>query len=397
VTPLANDTSFAATTAWRAIPSRDGGLVVTHQRALETTVDPGVDVGADLNPGGVTGSTGYGSRFTPCGSIVQGTMTTVTSEGTVVTHAAIPSVGLPVDAAVSPTGLVAIANGSYDPTAPIKVFSTPLELVAPPAQDSPSNCGNTGFVSGIEGTITSVTYDSAGNLLALMREPSVLFVYDEAMTATSLALGGADVKDTGHTLFHADSSTGIACASCHAEGGDDGHVWNFLGIGQRRTQALDVGLEGTAPFHWDGDLASFDDLVHDVLEHRMGGPLESPEHIAALERTVYGFRRRPPARDAGDESALRGKVLFESEDIGCATCHTGPTLTKGETADIGRGATMQIPSLVGIASRPPYMHDGCATTLLGRFDPACGGSEHGHTELLDDAALADLISYLETL
>jgi hypothetical protein len=43
------------------------------------------------------------------------------------------------------------------------------------------------------------------------------------------------------------------------------------------------------------------------------------------------------------------------------------------------------------------MHDGCAKTLLDRFDPACGGTEHGHPELLDEAGLADLIAYLETL
>jgi hypothetical protein len=399
VTPLANDASIAATTAWRAIRALDGGLLVTHQRALDTPIDTGADVGADFIPGGggFGSGGGYGNRFDPCASIVMGTMTTATPEGTVLTHATIRTVALPVDVAISPTGLIAVANGAHDATAPVKGFSTPLEIVQPPIQDHPGDCGGGTFVSGINGTVTAVTYDADGQLLALQREPSALWIYDETYAKREIALGGADVTDTGHTLFHADSSTGIACVSCHAEGGDDGHVWSFLGIGQRRTQPLDVGLEGTAPFHWDGDLPSFGDLVHDVLERRMGGPVESPEHVAALERTVFGFRRRPPVRDANDESALRGKALFESEEIGCATCHEGPTLGNTESADIGKGATMQVPSLVGIASRPPYMHDGCATTLLGRFDPACGGSQHGHAELLDEAGLTDLISYLETL
>ena len=397
VTPLADEPSLAATTAWRAIRALDGGLLVTHQRALSTPIDTGADIGADLIPRGGSAA-GYGNRFDPCAPIVMGTMTTATPEGTVATHATIPTAALPVDVAISPTGLIAVANGAHDATAPMRGFSAPLEIIQPPIQDHPGDCGGGGiFTSGINGTVTAVAYDTDGNLLALQREPSVLWVFDENYIAKTLSLGGPSAMDTGHTLFHADSSTGIACASCHAEGGDDGHVWNFLGIGQRRTQPLDVGLEGTAPFHWNGDLASFGDLVHDVLERRMGGPLESPEHIAALERTVYGFRRRPPTRDAADESALRGKALFESEAVGCATCHEGPTLGNTESADIGKGALMQVPSLVGIASRPPYMHDGCATTLAGRFDPVCGGDKHGHAELLDGAGLADLISYLETL
>ena len=41
VTPLADDAGFAATTAWRAVASPSGELVVTHQRALESAIDVG--------------------------------------------------------------------------------------------------------------------------------------------------------------------------------------------------------------------------------------------------------------------------------------------------------------------------------------------------------------------
>ena len=59
--------------------------------------------------------------------------------------------------------------------------------------------------------------------------------------------------DTGHLIFHANAGGGLACASCHAEGNDDGRVWNFTCEGPRRTQSLHVGLRGTEPFHWSGD------------------------------------------------------------------------------------------------------------------------------------------------
>ena len=122
-----------------------------------------------------------------------------------------------------------------------------------------------------------------------------------------IPLGGEDVTDTGHDIFHADTGSGIACASCHAEGTDDGHVWNFTDLGPRRTQSLDVGLEGMAPFHWDGTLPSFGHLVHEVFQRRMGGPEETAERITALEKYVYGLERRPPLR-AYDEAAERGKA-----------------------------------------------------------------------------------------
>jgi cytochrome c peroxidase len=102
-------------------------------------------------------------------------------------------------------------------------------------------------------------------------------------------------------------------------------------------------------------------------------------------------------RAINDEAVARGKALFESGEIGCASCHTGPKLTTGGTTDIGKGAPKQVPSLIGVSVRAPYMHDGCAATLRDRFDPACGGTKHGRPELLDAAGLDDLIRYLETL
>ena len=53
--------------------------------------------------------------------------------------------------------------------------------------------------------------------------------------------------------------------------------------------------------------------------------------------------------------------------------------------------------LIGIAYRKPLMHDGCAQDLHARFDPSCGGAQHGKTSELSEAEIADLIAYLETL
>jgi mono/diheme cytochrome c family protein len=409
-TPLAG-TDLAATTAWRAVPTPDGDLLIAHQRALTTPVgisDPGSGgaSGAAGTGGAPSGgadprtSSGYGSAFDPCSSIVQGTTSTASPDGTIVTSQTLPGVGLPVDVAVSNSGLVAIANGSF--VADTVAFSSADSIsIFPRASLSsvPQSCGRTAdlFIE-MNSTTTALAFDSSGRLFAQTRNPSRIHVYEANWAIGVIELGGADVSDTGHEIFHADTGGGVACASCHAEGTDDGHVWNFTSLGLRRTQPLDVGLEGLAPFHWDGELASFTDLVHEVFERRMGGPIESNERIAALEHFVYGLKRRPPVRPADDAAALRGKALFESTEIECASCHTGPKLTNGETKDIGRGFPgLQVPSLIGVSTRTPLMHDGCAATLRDRFDPVCGGTLHGHAELLDDAELDDLVAYLETL
>ena len=93
----------------------------------------------------------------------------------------------------------------------------------------------------------------------------------------------------------------------------------------------------------------------------------------------------------------RGKALFESEEVGCATCHNGPRLSNNTTVEIGKGKPTQVPSLLGIRYRAPFMHDGCASTLADRFDDACGGTAHGDVSQLDDAEIADLVAYMDSL
>ena len=48
------------------------------------------------------------------------------------------------------------------------------------------------------------------------------------------------------------------------QGAEDGNVWTFDGVGERRTQALNIGLRGTAPFHWDGKLLSVGALMNEA-------------------------------------------------------------------------------------------------------------------------------------
>jgi len=211
-------------------------------------------------------------------------------------------------------------------------------------------------------------------------------------------LGGASRFDTGHAIFHARTTAGLACASCHPEAGDDGHVWTFESIGPRRSQTLRGGLLGTEPLHWNGDMVDFRMLVDEVFVGRMSGFAPTPQQADALA----GWLDVQPALQAAASdtaAAERGHVLFASAETGCTRCHAGEQLTNNRTEDVGTGAALQVPSLKGVRFRAPLMHDGCAATLSERFtNVACGGGDnHGTTSQLSVAQVSDLTAYLETL
>jgi mono/diheme cytochrome c family protein len=141
--------------------------------------------------------------------------------------------------------------------------------------------------------------------------------------------------------------------------------------------------------------------MEEVFVGRMGGVKESPERLAALENWLFAIKSQPPRRAATDELALRGQALFESEAVGCSTCHSGAAFTNNLSYNVGTTATaelFQVPSLIGISYRSPLMHTGCAATLRDRFEPSCGGGDlHGVTSTLPPEDIDALVAYLETL
>jgi len=364
--------------AWRVVAGR-GGVVMLHQRAQTQPVNIGA------------GGYGISGRSRCEAGVVQSTVSVI---GTAA-PAALPSLNrvvLGVDLALSPDGeSVAIAapgNAAFPDLGQVFVFA--FSLLAP---GQIAVCAR-GEAQSVTGQAVAVAYAPDGAVVVQTREPATLQIPRFRVTVT---LSAESREDTGHRLFHSNAGAFLACASCHPEGGDDGHVWNFDPIGPRRTQALRGGLTGTAPFHWDGDMASFTTLVQEVFGRRMNGGSLTTDQITALER--WGDAQRvPPASPPGDASAVtRGRALFEDSSVGCAACHGGPRLTNNTTVNVGTGGAFQVPSLVGVGWRTPLMHNGCAATLRDRFGACGGGDSHGHTSELAPAQIDDLVAYLDTL
>ena len=216
--------------------------------------------------------------------------------------------------------------------------------------------------------------------------------------AALISLAKDSREDTGHAIFHSSSGSGIACASCHPEGGDDGRIWSFSQIGERRSQSLRGGVLALAPFHWDGSLPTLPDLVREVFERRMGALPLRDDQVSALAHWIDRIPVLTSAAPADAAAVDRGRALFEDQKgAACSGCHAGPRLTNLSKVDVGTGGEFLVPSLVGAKFRGPFLHNGCAPTLKDRFGPCGGDDKHGNLKALGASQIADLTAYLESL
>lgn len=222
----------------------------------------------------------------------------------------------------------------------------------------------------------------------------------------------------------------ISCASCHADGGDDGMVWDFTqrGEGLRRTISLQ-GKRGTShgKLHWTANFDEVQDFENDI-RNEFGGtgflsnadfaatadPLGTPkagknaqlDDLAAYLNSLNKYLRSPARAADGNLSveAVRGQTVFNTAQ--CATCHTGGTLRDGLRHDAGtiqlssgKGSNLPLaglgfdtPTLSGTWNAASYFHNGQAATLQ---DVLAGG--HGNAASLPASDVVALREYVRSL
>lgn len=363
--------------AWRTIGVPGGGYAMLHQRTTPRPV--------------AVSSGGYGAQpaAPSCpGPIVMSTITRF-DEGAPSEGPMLRDVTLAVDVAIDPSrkSFVLAVPGNAARRAHGTIMTVPFGPTDGLCE-IPSS-----FMLPERAEPIAVAFEPSRSWIAQVRQPAALHRAD----GTSLALDTADRAHTGHTIFHADAGGGLACASCHPEGGDDGLTWAFAPIGKRRTQSLRGGVIGTEPFHWSGDQANLRALAHEVLGSRMAGPKLDDAEVQLLGAFLQTIPHLPQSVPDDPARVARGKQLFERSDVGCASCHGGPRFAIGGSFSVGTFGVFQVPSLRGVAMREPLMHDGCADTLYDRFLTCGGGDTHGHTSGLSLAEIVDLVGYLETL
>jgi hypothetical protein len=369
----------SAALAWRMRGTWDHRLVVSYQVDSVSFVPTTVG--------------GYGSSGPA--AIVQSAVVSLSTPDMTTTSAVMPpeAIVLPVDFALPPTGatgmtavLVAAGNWKSGVTTPYARFAF----------------GGADFSSphaAVDGQLIATEIVQDGSILLQSREPARLYVVQPGQggpdqVLSSITLSEISREDTGHTIFHTNSGGSLACASCHGEGGDDAQTWNFNGTKPRRTPSLLGTVKGTAPYHWDADFPDLQSLLHEVYTRRMSGRLLAHDQVAALRGWLEPLPA--PKRSAVDSAAkARGESLFHGK-AACDSCHSGPSYTNNATTNVGTGVSLQVPPLVGVGARPPFLHDGCAKTLTERFT-RCGSSAHGQTSALSGDEINDLVTFLDSL
>jgi YVTN family beta-propeller protein len=217
---------------------------------------------------------------------------------------------------------------------------------------------------------------------------------------------GAVLRD-GEKLFHSGTlafSGQFSCASCHPDGHTDGLNWDLPADGFNNfhnTKSL-LSIEGTAPYGWLGTSPTLRDRFTGTLRHLFQHePGES--EADALEAYLLQLRVSAAVGTPGEPAQIalaRGRTLFEGK-AACRDCHAGAKFTDRTLHDVGTGsdgaAEFDTPTLLGISTTAPYLHDGRAATLEEIFTKHNPAGLHGHAADLAPADLADLVEYLKSL
>jgi hypothetical protein len=237
----------------------------------------------------------------------------------------------------------------------------------------------------------------------------------------------------------------IACAHCHLDGEADRRTWDFTdrGEGLRNTISL-LGRGGVAhgPVHWSANFDEIQDFEHDIrgpfggtgllddadwtsgtVNQTLGDPKAglSPDldALAAYVTSLVSYPRSPYRQADGSltPEAAAGQITFESQAVGCASCHAGARLTDSawlapgeprlhDVGTLGPGSGLRLgepltgldtPTLHALWNEPPYLHDGSAPDLMAVLTTDNPDDLHGTTSTLTVAQADELVAYLLSL
>lgn len=250
------------------------------------------------------------------------------------------------------------------------------------------------------------------------RNTSDVAVLDVVRTDTSLSLAvdGSPIPTTTHDpmpaalrfgqhLFYSANSDEypittnhwVSCSTCHLEGRSDAITWRFE-EGPRDTPTNAGGMLGTGFLFRTADRTRVQDYWRTINIEQGGRFDPSDPQIGSLLDAIAGYVNYgiplPIAPTTDATLVARGKVVFDT--LGCGACHAGPRFTDSGSGnptldlagpivlhDVGTCDTtgfpdaphedidgddrapcaFDTPSLSGLASSPPYFHDGSAKTI----------------------------------
>jgi YVTN family beta-propeller protein len=262
---------------------------------------------------------------------------------------------------------------------------------------------------------------STSGLQATVDGPPIARLSHDPMPET-LRLGQALFNSANSTRYPITTDHWMACATCHMEGRSDAVTWSFA-QGPRDTPSNAGGMLGTGFLFRTADRNQVQDYWH-TINVEQGGRFDPTAQAALLDAlTAYVNQAIPLPLAPTTDAALveQGARVFQASD--CGSCHSGdrftdsgaenPTLdlagpvrlhdvgtcvTSGfpdvEHEDVAGHAreacAFDTPSLSGVASSAPYLHDGSAATLRDAVQKMPGAPASA-------AELDALVEYLRSL
>jgi DNA-binding beta-propeller fold protein YncE len=230
------------------------------------------------------------------------------------------------------------------------------------------------------------------------------------------------------------SDSYMSCASCHLDGGHDGRVWDFSGMGEGFRNTIDLNGHGVGhgPLHWTANFDEIHDFegqirslgggsglmsdakfnkgtVSDPLGQSKAGFSKDLDALAAYVTSLSTAGRSPfrQANGGFTPDAVLGREIFRQEN--CASCHSGTAFTDSVSLvrhDVGTltansGERMggeldglDTPGLRGLWKTAPYLHDGSAPTLRAVLVGRDISGRHGNLFHRTAAEIDQLVAYL---
>jgi YVTN family beta-propeller protein len=258
-------------------------------------------------------------------------------------------------------------------------------------------------------SITRLVGDGSNKSFNIREEGPRLKVADEVLSPE--AVMGRKLFFSAIDSRMTSSNVGAACATCHPDAREDGHVWMFPD-GPRQTPGLAGRMTTrTGPFHWSGEFPSLRDFLDVTVRHRMGGGVVDAQMTAQLSAFIDSvpLPDNPYKQAELTDAQKRGAQVFLKAK--CEECHAGEALTNNKQANVGtfvvggsnpdndlvRQNGLNTPSLLGLARTAPYLHDGSAMTLKERILQTRYTDQHGKTSQLTNGEIDDLVEFLRTL
>ena len=198
-----------------------------------------------------------------------------------------------------------------------------------------------------------------------------------------------------------------SCATCHPDGRADGLNWDLQndGVGNPKNTRSMLLAHRTPPAMSTGVRPTAEAAVRSGIEHILFA--KRPEAEArAIDEYLKSLRPvASPRRVDGrlGTAAMRGKRLFNSDRIGCATCHPAPLYTDRLKHNMGtRGpydakTRFDTPTLVEVWRTAPYLHDGRHTTVKKLLAEGKHGLSGGRCQRLTEQQLDDLVEFVTSL